>query len=118
MALAGAASRSSGREAPAALQGEPPRDRGGQPVGARAEQRPGAAEQMVAGDRRERRAPAARGGALGAQLDIRLGELAAQLGEQVPRRGGLAPAIDLAQAAPLVEAAAQLLARRCRSASG
>ena len=73
---------------------------------------------MVTGDRGERRAAlgygcgSGCGRALTVQLAPRPAQLAAQLAGQVHWRGGLTPAVDLAQPAPLVEAAAQLLGRR------
>ena len=53
-----------------------------------------------------------RGHAFGDQLIPRLAQLSSQLVEEPRRRSRLAPPVDLEQAAPLIEAATQLLGCR------
>ncbi len=86
------------------------------PAGSRSARDPssdsGEAHDMVTGERRERRAALGRRGAATVQLAPRPPQLPAQPPREVRGRERLAPAVDLAQAAPLVEAAAQLLGGR------
>ena len=64
---------------------------------------------MVTADGDERRPALRRRGTGRRQLAPRLAELAAELAKHVRRARRLAPAVHLAQPAPLVKAAAQLL---------
>ncbi len=98
-----------GLERGAPLQREPAPRRGGKSIGTRSELRSGEAQDMVTGDRRECRAALRRGGAATLERASRPPQLPAQLAEEICRLGWLTPAVDLAQAAPLIEAATQLL---------
>ena len=106
-------SRSRGSKPGAALQRQPAPRRGRQPLRARAEQAPARRTHMVTASP-PRASPGARPAERRSRASSRRAprELPAQPRAACAGDGGLAPAVDLAQAPPLVEAAAQLLQRR------